>query len=67
MIAALQRGSAGYRLAVRIRNGSPWPWLPAAHPELVGPRRDRMVFSTLRNLDPTIELYVRTEPPPARP
>ena len=77
LIAALQQETAGYRLITRFRASSPWPWLPDGHPDLVGPRavppndgRDIVpfdiaktgVFSILRDVNPTIEVFRRTEP-----
>jgi hypothetical protein len=59
MIAALQHHTAGYRRVGRFRRASPWPWLPAGHPDLVGSREDTVVFSTLRNINPTIEVFQR--------
>ena len=59
MIAGLEHGSAGYRLVGRYRRDTPWPWLPGGHPDLVGPRDERIVFSTLRNINPTIEIFQR--------
>jgi hypothetical protein len=59
MIAGLEQHTAGYRLIGRYRTASPWPWLPGGHPDLVGPRLETLVFSTLRNINPTIEVYQR--------
>ena len=59
VIARLQTGSAGYRLALRSRSPSPWPWLPGAHPDLVGDRLDLNSTSFLRNINPTIEVFER--------
>jgi hypothetical protein len=59
LIQALRDHSGGYRLAFRMRRGSPWPWLPAGHPDLVGARQETVVFSVLRDIDPTIEIYER--------
>lgn len=62
VIAALQNGSAGYTLVARVRCPSPWPWLPDAHPELVGPRPIAPggdATSVLRDINPTIEIYAR--------
>jgi hypothetical protein len=64
--AGLQGGTLGYRLVFRFRRGAPWPWLPGAHPDLVGPREETAVFSTLRDVDPTIEVFERA-PADARP
>ena len=36
LVSSLEHESAGYRLAASFRHPSPWPWLPAAHPDLVG-------------------------------
>jgi hypothetical protein len=43
----------------RFRHASPWPWLPGGHPDLMGARQDSIVFSTLRNINPTIEIFQR--------
>jgi hypothetical protein len=59
MIAGLERGTVGYRLVGRFRRASPWPWLPGGHPDLVGERQETIVFSTLRNINPTIEIFQR--------
>jgi hypothetical protein len=59
MIGGLERGTAGYRLVERFRQASPWPWLPGGHPDLVGARQETIVFSTLRNINPTIEIFQR--------
>jgi hypothetical protein len=61
-ITGLQRGEFGYHLVARFRRASPWPWLPGGHPDLVGARLETIVFSTLRNINPTIELYQRGAP-----
>jgi hypothetical protein len=62
LIGGLQHGSLGYRLVGRFRRESPWSWLPGAHPDLVGSRRETPVFSTLRNINPTIEVFRRDAP-----
>jgi hypothetical protein len=59
MIAALEQHTGGYRLVGRYRTASPWPWLPGGHPDLVGLRLETLVFSTLRNINPTIEIFKR--------
>jgi len=59
LIAGLTNHTLGYTLAYRGRTPSPWPWLPGAHPDLVGPRLDVPVLSTLRNINPTIEIFER--------
>ncbi len=59
LICGIEQGTLGYRLAMRYRTPSPWPWLPGGHPDLVGPRRDAQVYSTLRDVNPTIEIYER--------
>jgi hypothetical protein len=59
LIAGLHDGTLGYRLVGRFRRESPWPWLPGAHPDLVGARQETVVFSTLRNINPTIEIFRR--------
>jgi hypothetical protein len=72
LIAALQQGRAGYELAIRYRTPSPWPWLPDAHPDLVGPRAAPAegappfevarygFFVILRNVAPEIAVFRRT-------
>ena len=60
MISALNSDAAGYRRVARFRHASPWPWLPWAHPDLVGPRDETTVFSTLRNINPTIDIFQRS-------
>jgi hypothetical protein len=62
LVAALQQQSIGYRLVLRCRRPAPWPWLPGAHPDLVGPRQEAVVFSTLRNINPTLEVFRRDVP-----
>jgi hypothetical protein len=62
MIAGLEGDALGYHRVARFREASPWPWLPAGHPDLVGPRDETIVFSTLRNINPTIEIFERTLP-----
>ena len=59
LIGGLQHGTLGYRLVGRFRRDSPWSWLPGAHPDLVGSRQETPVFSTLRNINPTIEVFRR--------
>jgi hypothetical protein len=59
MIAGLERGALGYRRVGLFRRPSPWPWLPGGHPDLVGARQETIVFSTLRNINPTIEIFQR--------
>jgi Dolichyl-phosphate-mannose-protein mannosyltransferase len=60
MIGALNDDSAGYRRVARFRHAPPWSWLPFAHPDLVGARQETIVFSTLRNINPTIDIFQRT-------
>jgi hypothetical protein len=62
LIAGLQHATLGYRLVGRFRRGSPWPWLPGAHPDFVGTRQEVPVYSTLRNVNPTIEVFRRDGP-----
>jgi hypothetical protein len=59
LIGGLQHGTLGYRLVGRFRRDSPWPWLPGGHPDLVGTRQETPVFSTLRNINPTIQIFRR--------
>jgi 4-amino-4-deoxy-L-arabinose transferase-like glycosyltransferase len=55
----LQNGTLGYRRRFEYRTSAPWPWLPGAHPDLVGPRQETLVFSVLRNVNPEIEVFER--------
>jgi 4-amino-4-deoxy-L-arabinose transferase-like glycosyltransferase len=57
LIAGLQHGTAGYQLVGTFREALPWGWLPGMHRDLTGPRRERVVFTTLRNINPTIEVF----------
>lgn len=57
MIQQLERGTAGYTLVARFREPVPWGWLPGMHRDLTGPRRERIVFTTVRNINPTIEVF----------
>jgi hypothetical protein len=59
MVNAVRNGGANYRLAIRARTPIPWPWLPAAHPDLTGDRLEPVVTSYLRNINPTIEVFER--------
>jgi hypothetical protein len=62
LVAGLERHTLGYTLVYRARTPAPWPWLPGAHPDLVGPRLEPQAFSTLRNINPTIEVFRRESP-----
>jgi hypothetical protein len=57
MIAGLEHEGLGYRRVATFRRPPPWPWLPAGHPDLVGARQEKIVFSTLRNINPTIAIF----------
>jgi fibro-slime domain-containing protein len=59
LIAALRSQKAGYKQVFRYRSPSSWPWLPFAHPDLVGPRTETPV-SFLRDINPTIEVFQRS-------
>ena len=61
LIEGLERHELGYALVFSARTPSPWPWLPGAHRDLVGPRLDPLVFTMLRNLNPTIEVFRRID------
>jgi hypothetical protein len=52
LVRGLETGTLGYVARFRYRTPAPWPWLPEGHPQLVGPRRDTVVFSILRNINP---------------
>ena len=64
MLAGLRNGSLGYELALEYRAPAPWGWLPGAHPELVGPRLGPST-SSLRDVNPTFQVYRRRAGPPA--
>jgi 4-amino-4-deoxy-L-arabinose transferase-like glycosyltransferase len=66
LLDGLERGTLGYRLAYRFRRNLPWSWLPGGHGDLVGSRLETRVFSTLRNVNPTIEIFEREAPGGAR-
>jgi hypothetical protein len=59
LIGGLQQRTLGYRPIMRFRSERPWPWrwLPAAPADLVGPRRETIVSSVLRDINPTIEVF----------
>jgi hypothetical protein len=61
VIAGLQNHTLGYSLAFRDRSPAPWPWLPAEHPDLVGPRLG-IPLSFLRDINPETEIYERDRP-----
>ena len=66
LVAGLQHQTLGYRLAFRYRAGTPWPWLPAGHPNLMGPRTEIPVVSVLTEVNPTIEIYAREGSDPSQ-
>jgi hypothetical protein len=59
LIAGLEQGTLGYRPVLVVRRPSPWPWLIGAHRDLTGPRHETRVFSILRDINPTIEIFER--------
>jgi hypothetical protein len=59
LIEGLQKEDVGYHRVAHFRRAAPWPWLPAGHPDLVGSRQEAVVFSVLRDINPTIEIYER--------
>jgi hypothetical protein len=59
LVAGLQRGQLGYRLAFRYRHPSPWPWLPGAPRDLVGDRTGEPITSVLRQINPLFEVFQR--------
>ena len=65
----VQNGKLGYHLSFRYRRTTPLGLLPGGHPDLVGDRRETAVFSILRNINPTIEVFERQErgPPSGEP
>jgi hypothetical protein len=58
LVAGLQQEKASYRRVFRYRSSSSWPWLPAPHPDLTGPRIEAPV-SFLRDINPTMEVFER--------
>ncbi len=61
LVSGLEQGTLGYRRVLAARRTSPWPWLVGAHPDLTGPRPETRVFSILRNINPTIEVFQRVQ------
>ena len=61
LVRELRDGSLGYSLEVRYRSPNPWPWLPGADRDLVGPRLDTNVSSMLRYINPTMEVFRRAD------
>jgi hypothetical protein len=73
LIAGLEHETLGYHLTARVRQNAPWPWLPGAHPDLVGAREANSdpletnpfriasagAFTILRDINPTIEIFER--------
>jgi hypothetical protein len=57
LIAGLQGGQLGYRLAFRYRHPSPWPWLPGAPRDLMGDRTEEPITSVLRHINPVYEVF----------
>jgi len=53
----LNDGTLGYRRAFSYQ--TPLPWLPLAHPDLVGPRLAGEVYSNLYHINPLIEVFER--------
>lgn len=66
LVAGIEQERLGYRAVARFRNRVPWQWLPLGHPDLVGPRQETTVFSVLRDINPTIEIYERADIPAPR-
>ena len=62
LIIGLRQHTLGYSLVYSVRSPAPWPWLPGGHRDLVGPRLEPRVYSTLRNINPAIEVYERDSP-----
>ncbi len=62
LIAGLRNHTLGYSLAYHVRSPSPWPWLPGGHRDLVGPRLNPTGLSTLKFINPTMEVYERDAP-----
>jgi len=62
LLRGLEQGTLEYHVRSRFRRPSPWPWLPGAHPDLVGRREEVVVFSVLRDINPLIEVFEREGP-----
>jgi hypothetical protein len=56
---ALLKGESGYRLA--LRTVSPSLPLPGKHPDLGNTRRQKPEFSMINMVNPTMEIFQRTE------
>jgi hypothetical protein len=63
LIAGLKEGSLGYEPAFQFRQPPPWPWLPGAHRDLVGPHMEELITSALRHINPTYEVFKRRMSP----
>jgi hypothetical protein len=61
LIDALEAGRVGYHRAAVFRRAAPWPWLPWSHHDLTGPRHEARVSTILRNVNPTIALFIRDD------
>jgi hypothetical protein len=59
LIAGLQQGTLGYEPVFRFRQPPPWPWLPGAHRDVVGPRTEQPITSALRHINPSYEVFKR--------
>lgn len=58
LVGGLRDGTLGYSRVYRYRTPPPWPWLPAAHPDLAGARAGPVV-SFLWDINPAIEIFRR--------
>jgi hypothetical protein len=65
LVEGIVQGRLGYRPVAHFRNQVPWQWLPLGHPDLVGRREEKTVFSVLHDINPTIEIYERGADSPA--
>ena len=59
LVDGVEQGTLGYHPVAHFRSAPPWPWLPGAHADLVGPRQETVVFSVLRDVNPTIDIFER--------
>jgi hypothetical protein len=57
MVSALEEHKIGYTKVFYARSQPPWRWLPDAHPDLAGDRKDPIFVSNLRYINPTIEIF----------
>jgi hypothetical protein len=58
VLAAVDAGELGYKLAFASRSSVPWAWLPGMNPVLLGSRTGP-VLSNLHHVNPRMEIFRR--------